>query len=178
VPERLKWSQAEKLAGEGVVPVSRVPWWPFVPCSWDGWGRQNTGLDLMLQGTLCLLCSSGAENALQPLVHLTHLVGGGCGQRVQKCGHHGHVLAGLGEGGELLHRSFHCHGLICLKHQFALAQVDQLGLNSHPFIGELASSLCGFSFDVILRGASSFLLAGYRWLREGCWCGGPLQPRW
>jgi hypothetical protein len=45
-------------------------------------GGQNRGLNPMLQGTLCLLHGGGAEDALQSLVHLAHLDGGGCGQRV------------------------------------------------------------------------------------------------
>jgi hypothetical protein len=61
----------------------------------------------MLLGTLCLLCGDGAEYALQPSVHLTHPGGGGCRQRVQKHGHHSHVLAGHGEGGELPLCPFH-----------------------------------------------------------------------
>jgi hypothetical protein len=38
-------------------------------------------------------------------------------------------------------------------------QVDQRGLNNSPFIGELTSLPCGFSFDVILWDVLSFLLA-------------------
>jgi hypothetical protein len=97
---------------------------PFVPSPWDGrGGGQNRGINPMLQGTLRLLRGGGAEDALQLSVHLTHPIGGGCRQRVQNHGRCGHVLAGLLEGGELLLRPFHCHGLACLKHQFSLARV-------------------------------------------------------
>jgi hypothetical protein len=75
----------------------------------------------MLQGTLHLMRGGSAKVALQPLVHLTHPVGGGCGQCVKKCGCRSHILAGLGEGGELPLCSFYCHGLAYLKHQSALA---------------------------------------------------------
>jgi hypothetical protein len=83
---------------------------PFIPHAWDGRGAKQRPC-LMLPGTLCLLRGNGAEDALQPSVHLTHPVGGGWRQRVQKHGHHSHVLAGHGEGGELPLRPFHCHGL-------------------------------------------------------------------
>jgi hypothetical protein len=86
----------------------------------------------MLQGTLRLLCDGGAKDALQPLVHLAHPIGGGGGKHVPN------------------------HGCAC---SIALAQVGQ----PSPFIGELASSLGGFSFDVILRAASSFLQVRPRW---------------
>jgi hypothetical protein len=70
----------------------------------------------------------------QPLVHLTHLVGGGCGKRVQNHGHRGHVLAGPGEGGELLLRPFHCRGPVYLKCRFTLAQVGQpASVASHSY---------------------------------------------
>jgi hypothetical protein len=130
----------------------------------------------MLQGTLRLLHSSGVEDALQPLIHLTHTIGGGCRQRVQKCSHRGHVLADLGEGGKLPLCPFHCRAPACLKHRFTLVQVGQPVLNSRPFVGELTSLSCSFSFDVILWGASSFLLVSRQLLREGCWCSGPLRP--
>jgi hypothetical protein len=55
----------------------------------------------MLQGALHLLCGSGSEDALKLLVYLAHPIDGGCGQHVQMCGHHGHILASPGEGGEL-----------------------------------------------------------------------------
>jgi hypothetical protein len=70
----------------------------------------------MLQGTLRLLHGGGAEDALQPLVHHAHPVGGGCGQRVQNHGCRGHILVGFGKGGELSLHLFHCRGLACLKH--------------------------------------------------------------
>jgi hypothetical protein len=38
----------------------------------------------MLQGALRLLRSGGSKVVLQLLVHLTHPIGGGCGQHVQK----------------------------------------------------------------------------------------------
>ncbi len=51
----------------------------------------------MLVGALHLLCGGNVEDAVQPLVHVTHPVSGGCGQRVQKRSRHGHVLASPGE---------------------------------------------------------------------------------
>jgi hypothetical protein len=63
------------------------------------------------------------------------------------------------------------------KHQFMLVQVGQPGLNCRLFSGELASSPCNFSFDVVLLDTSSFLLVSRQLLREGCWCSGPLRPR-
>jgi hypothetical protein len=78
-----------------------------------------------------------------------------------KRGHHDHVLAVLGEGGELLLYPFHWRGPSCLKRQFVLAQVGQHGHNSHLFVGELTLSPCGFSFDVILWGALSFILVSH-----------------
>jgi hypothetical protein len=45
-----------------------------------GMGRgQNRVPDSTLQGTLHLLCGSGAGDGLQLLEHLAHPVGGGCG---------------------------------------------------------------------------------------------------
>jgi hypothetical protein len=40
-----------------------------------GGGGQDRGLDPMQQGTLRLWHGGGTENAFQPLVHLTHLIG-------------------------------------------------------------------------------------------------------
>jgi hypothetical protein len=93
----------------------------------------------MLQVTLCLLRSSGAEDALQSLVHHAHPVGGGCRQRVQKHSRHAMFLLALAKVGSS--RS---------AHSIAMDRPA----SSRPFIGELASSPCGFSFDVILWGAS------------------------
>jgi hypothetical protein len=76
--------------------------------------EQNRGLDLMRQGTLHLLCGGDAEDAFQPFVHLTHPVGGRCGQCVQERDRHGHVLTGPGEGGELPLRLLPRHSLDCL----------------------------------------------------------------
>jgi hypothetical protein len=67
-----------------------------------------------------------------------------------------------------------CCRSACLKSRFMLVQVGQPSLNSSPFVGKLASSPCGFLFDVILWGASSFLLVSCQLLREGCWCSGLL----
>jgi hypothetical protein len=55
----------------------------------------------MLVGALHLLCGDNVEDVLQPLVHVTHPISGGCGQRVQKRSRHGHVLASPGKSGEL-----------------------------------------------------------------------------
>jgi hypothetical protein len=101
----------------------------------------------MLYGALCMLCNSGDEDVLQPLIHLTHPIGVGCGQHIQKRGHSGHILAGPSEGGELPLHMVNCHGLAYLKHGFTLVQC---GFNDRPLISELAPSLCGFAFDVIL----------------------------
>jgi hypothetical protein len=88
-------------------------------------------------------------------------------QCIQKHGHSGHVLAGLGEGGELpLHMIKH-YGLACLKRRFALVQVGQSGLNSRPLIGELAPSPHGFMFDVVSQSSLLFLLVRCRFLMEG-----------
>jgi hypothetical protein len=113
-------------------------------------GGQSKSLDSMLYGPLRLLRGGSTEDALQPLVHVAHLVIGGCGQRVQKHGHHRHVLFGPGEGGELPLHPLHRRGPTYPKHRFALVQVSQPSLNNCSFIGELASLPCGFSFDVIL----------------------------
>jgi hypothetical protein len=150
---------------------------PFSPILGMG-GGQNKGIDPMLQGTLRLLCGVSVEDALQPLVHRAHPVGGGCGQHVQKCGHQGHILVGLGEGGELPLHPFQCRGPSCLKRRFMLAQVGQPSLNNHLFVGEITSTSCGLSFNIVLCGTSSFLLVSRQLLGEGCWCSGPLCPHW
>jgi hypothetical protein len=92
---------------------------------------------------------SGTKDALQPLVHVAHPVGGGCGQHVHKHGRRSHVLAGPVEGGELPLRPLHYHGLAYPKRQFTSVQVGQPGRNSRSFISKLTSLPCGFSFDVI-----------------------------
>jgi hypothetical protein len=104
----------------------------------------------MLWGTLHLLHGGSGEDALQTLVHLTNRIGGGCGQRVPKHGRRGRIFTSLGEGGELPLHPFHCCGPACLRRRFTLAHLSEPGLNSHPFIGKLTSSPCGFSFDVVL----------------------------
>jgi hypothetical protein len=71
-----------------------------------------------------------------------------------------------------------CHNPAYLKRQFMLVQVRQSSLNGRQLIGELTPSLCAFAFDVVLQGTSSFLLVSHQLLREGCWCCGPLWPRW
>jgi hypothetical protein len=109
-------------------------------------------------------------------------MGGGYGQHIQKHGHSGHVLASPGEGGDLPLCTFDHYSLACLKHQFALVQVSQSGLNDRPFIGELASWPHNFAFDVVLQSMPSFLLVSHRLLKEGpgVWSrfGTPLRRRW
>jgi hypothetical protein len=104
----------------------------------------------MLQGALCQLRYDGTEDVLQPLVHLTHHVSGGCGQHVQKHGRCGHVLASPSKGGELLLCTLDCRDMAYLKHRFLLVQVSQSRLNDRPLINELSPSLCSFMFDVVL----------------------------
>jgi hypothetical protein len=58
-------------------PCPELIGWSSVPALRMG-GDKNRGLDLMLQGVICLLHSGDAEDALQPLVYLTHPIGGGC----------------------------------------------------------------------------------------------------
>jgi hypothetical protein len=123
-----------------------------------------------------MLCGSGIKDAFQPPVHHAHPISGGCGQCVQKRGRRGHILASLGEGGELPLCPFHCHGPACLKHRFASVQVGQPGLDNCPFIGKLTSLPCYFSCNFILRDASSFLLASRLLLREGHWSSGLMRP--
>jgi hypothetical protein len=116
-----------------------------------GMGRgQNRGLNPMLQGALHLLRGSGAEDALQPVVHLAHPVSGGCQQCVQECSHRDHILTGLSKGRELPLHPFHRSDLARLKCRFVLVQVAQPGLDSYPLVGELASVPRGFLLDVVL----------------------------
>jgi hypothetical protein len=84
------------------------------------------------------------------LVNLAHPIDGVWRQCVIKRDHHSHILASLGEGGELLLRVINNRGLARLECQFALVQVGQSGLNSPLLIGKLAPSLHGFMFDVVL----------------------------
>jgi hypothetical protein len=51
-----------------------------------------------LEGALLLLCSGDVEDVLQFVIHLLHLVFGGCRQSVQERGHHEHILAAPSEG--------------------------------------------------------------------------------
>jgi hypothetical protein len=99
-------------------------------------------------GALRFLCYGDVEDVLQPLVHVAHAVGGGFGEHVQKHGRRGHVLTGPNEDGELPLHPLHRRGPAFPKRSFTLVQVGQPGLNSHLFIGELSSLLCGFSFNV------------------------------
>jgi hypothetical protein len=69
----------------------------------------------MQKATLRLLHDGGAENAFQLLVHLAHLVSGGCRQHVEECGRRSDILTGPGEGGELSFRLLLHHGLACLQ---------------------------------------------------------------
>jgi hypothetical protein len=124
-------------------------------------GVQNRGLDLMLYGALCLLRDNGIDDAFQLLVHLTCPIGGGCGQCAKKCSSHRHVLAGTNEGGEWSLRTLNRCGPAYLNRRLVLVQVNQSGLNGCSLIGKLATSLCGFAFDVVLQGMSSFLLVGH-----------------
>jgi hypothetical protein len=149
---------------------------PFVPHPGDMRG-QCRGVDLMLQGALRLLHGGCAKDVLQLLVHLTHRAGGGCRQHVQERGCWDHVLVGLGKGGEQPLCPLHHRDLVCLKRQFTLVQVGQPGLNNRPLIDELTSLPCSISLDVILQGALPFLPVSHQLFGEGCWCGGPLQPR-
>jgi hypothetical protein len=92
----------------------------------------------------------GAEDVLQPLIHVAHPIDGGHGQHIQKYSHKGHVLAGLGEGGELLLRMINYCGL---------ASTATRSLVSSP------------RHNVILQSASSFLLVSHQLFREepGVW---------
>jgi hypothetical protein len=83
-------------------------------------------------------------------MHLAHPIGGGYGQRIQKRGRSGHILAGPGKGGVLPLCSFDHHSLACLKCRFALVQVGQSSLHGLPLVGELTLSLRGFAVNVIL----------------------------
>jgi hypothetical protein len=47
-----------------------------------------------------------------------------------------------------------------------LVRADQSSLNGRPFIGEFALSPRGFTLDVVLQSASSFLQGSYRLLGE------------
>jgi hypothetical protein len=67
----------------------------------------------MLQGAFRLLHGGGSEDALQLLVHLTHPIGGGCGQCVQE---RHHILAGAGLSGELSLHVHHRRGPAILQH--------------------------------------------------------------
>jgi hypothetical protein len=69
----------------------------------------------MLYGALHLLCCGGADDVLQPLIHLAHPIGGWCGQHIQKSSCDGHVSAGPSKGGELLLRMINHHSLTCLQ---------------------------------------------------------------
>jgi hypothetical protein len=84
------------------------------------------------------------------MVHLTHPIGRGCRQCVQKSGRRDHVLAGPGETGQLPLCTINHQGLARLKHQFMSVQVCQSSLNDHPLISKLPLSLCNFMFDVVL----------------------------
>jgi hypothetical protein len=86
-------------------------------------------------------------------------------QHIQKCSH---VLASPSEGGELSSRTIHRRGLACLKRRIALVQVGQSSVNNHPLIGELAPSLRGFAFDVILQGVLSFQLVSHQGMAARC----------
>jgi hypothetical protein len=69
----------------------------------------------MLQGALCLLCSSNAEDVLHMLIHLAHPIGGGHEQRIQERSRSNHILAGPGERGKLLLLTVGCHGPTLLE---------------------------------------------------------------
>jgi hypothetical protein len=74
----------------------------------------------MLQGALRLLHGGGSKDALQPLAHLSHPIGGGYGQRVQKCGCRSHILVGPSKVGKLSLRMHQHHSPASLQRQFAL----------------------------------------------------------
>jgi hypothetical protein len=132
----------------------------------------------MLQGTCHLLHNSSAEDAHQLLVHLAHIIGGGCWQCIQECGRCIHILATPGEGGELPHHPLYHHGLACPRCQFALVQVELSGRKSYPLFSELGSMTISFFLDVILQGASSFLLVSHPLLFDGCQCRDSSWPHW
>jgi hypothetical protein len=121
----------------------------------------------MQQGTFRLLHGSGAENAFQPLVHLTHPVGGGCQQCIQEYGSCSHVLAGPCEGGGLpLHLLIH-RGLAYLQRCFVLGPISQPCLHGCPLTGRPALMLHSPSLDVVLRSVLSSLRMSHQLLREG-----------
>jgi hypothetical protein len=110
---------------------------------------------------------SGTEDVLQPLVYLIHPISGGYGQCVQKCGCHGYVLAGVGEGGELPP----AQSIVAV---FPTPNTDLPWCRSASLAFTVARSSASFMFNVIRQGTSSFLLVSYQSRGERCWCSGLL----
>jgi hypothetical protein len=73
-------------------------------------GGQNSGPSLVQPGAFYLLHDGDAKDALQSSVYLAPILFGCCWQRFQVCSRRGYVLAGRGEGEELL-----LHGPTCLR---------------------------------------------------------------
>jgi hypothetical protein len=100
-------------------------------------------------------CMAAVPKMSFNFVPLVHPNGRGCGKSVQKGGHHGHILAGPGEG-----RALHLppppplavdhHGTLCLKRKFAIVKFSQLGLNRYSLAGKFALSLRGPALSVDL----------------------------
>jgi hypothetical protein len=88
-------------------------------------------------GAFYLLHGGDTEDALQSSAYLTPIVSEGCRQNVLECNRRGHVLAGRGEGKELLLPRLLLHGPTYLQRCLAFEHIDQPGFCGRPLISEL-----------------------------------------